>query len=398
MVMLLFLALLYAGLLLYYATGWRKSGSEPASAFPQHLPSVTILIPARNEAPNLPALLNFLKSQHYHPIEPVQSGGYSPLHRRGAGGKVEYARSEVLPSRGEVETILINDHSTDDTSAIATVAGVRAISLPEGCTGKKAALTAGISEAKGDIIVNTDADCTMGPHWLQHLVAPFALEEVQMVAGPVVMENGRGFLAAFQAIDMLGMQCLTGGAIARRQALLCNGANLAYRKEAFEQVKGFEGISSQASGDDVLLMHKMLHKWPGTLRFSNSPEAVVATKFEQSLGKLWHQRLRWVSKTSKMRTPETALLMGTAWLLHVALLLGMAVAWWMPELAWIPAAAFLLKVIPEWWCVHLAARQLRVPLPALWLLPAQLVYIPYVAVVGFLGNFVRYRWKGRSLR
>jgi cellulose synthase/poly-beta-1,6-N-acetylglucosamine synthase-like glycosyltransferase len=364
MVMLLLLALLYAGLLVYYAHGWQRL--PLLQRLETGLPKVSIIIAVRNEAGNIPSLIRSLQRQDY----PDES----------------------------IEILVADDHSTDSSASIAQSAGAMVVQIPETQSGKKAAIGAAIRLAKGDIIVTTDADCTMHPDWLRHLVAPFADDTVQIVAGPVVMGPGRGFLAAFQSIDMLGMQCLSGGAMARGRALLCNGANLAYRKSAFAQVGGFAGISRQASGDDVLLMLKLRKEWPDGLRFCKHPDAVVTTQPELTLHGLWHQRLRWVSKTSKMRTPNTAMLMGTAWLLHILLLLWMAGVWWMPELAWVPVTAFLLKIVPEWWCVHLAARQLRAPLPAIWLLPAQLVYIPYVAVVGFLGNFVRYRWKGRSLR
>jgi len=41
---------------------------------------------------------------------------------------------------------------------------------------------------------------------------------------------------------------------------MCNGANLAYEKQAFFDVNGFEGIDDVASGDDMLLMHKLFKK------------------------------------------------------------------------------------------------------------------------------------------
>ena len=50
---------------------------------------------------------------------------------------------------------------------------------------------------------------------------------------------------------------------------MCNGANLAYTKNAFNAVGGFKDIDDIASGDDMLLMYKIDQKYLGALHTAN---------------------------------------------------------------------------------------------------------------------------------
>ena len=59
---------------------------------------------------------------------------------------------------------------------------------------------------------------------------------------------------------------------------MCNGANLAYEKNAFFEVYGFEGIDDIASGDDMLLMHKIQKISRIRLAFLKSTNAIVTTQ------------------------------------------------------------------------------------------------------------------------
>ena len=61
----------------------------------------------------------------------------------------------------------------------------------------------------------------------------------------------------FQSLDFLSLQGITAASVFSRFHTMCNGANLAYEKKAFEEVSGFAGIDQIASGDDMLLMHKI---------------------------------------------------------------------------------------------------------------------------------------------
>ncbi len=59
---------------------------------------------------------------------------------------------------------------------------------------------------------------------------------------------------------------------------MCNGANLAYKREVFYEVDGFKGIDNIASGDDMLLMHKIWKRYPNQIGYLKAKEAIVETE------------------------------------------------------------------------------------------------------------------------
>jgi cellulose synthase/poly-beta-1,6-N-acetylglucosamine synthase-like glycosyltransferase len=74
---------------------------------------------------------------------------------------------------------------------------------------------------------------------------------------------------------------------------MCNGANLAYEKKAFQEVGAFKGIDCIASGDDMLLMYKMYKAYPDGIGFLKHPQAIVHTLPAEGLNAFMNQRIRW---------------------------------------------------------------------------------------------------------
>lgn len=85
---------------------------------------------------------------------------------------------EVCPN---AELIVVNDGSTDDTSAVAAAAGARVISHPYSI-GNGGAVKAGARAAEGDVLVFMDADGQHDPADIPRLLAPLA-EGYDMVVG-----------------------------------------------------------------------------------------------------------------------------------------------------------------------------------------------------------------------
>src|SRR4051812_19175643 len=68
------------------------------------------------------------------------------------------------------------------------------------------------------------------------------------------------------------------------------------KKKAFNDVEGFSGIDSIASGDDMLLMHKISNKYPDKVHYLKSKQAIVASLPMQTWKDFFDQRIRWSSK------------------------------------------------------------------------------------------------------
>ena len=126
------------------------------------------------------------------------------------------------------------------------------------------------------------------------------------MAAPVVytdpLSNDSGFkkfFKIFQSLDFMTLQGITGASVYKKIHNMCNGANLAYEKKAFYEVSGFEGIDNIASGDDMLLMHKIQKKYPGKIGYIKSANAIVQTQPSENLKEFINQRIRWASKADR---------------------------------------------------------------------------------------------------
>lgn len=338
---------------------------------------ISLIIAARNEEDKIESVLNAIQKQDYNPEN--------------------------------LEIILVDDHSSDHTMEIAEklkIWNLTILSLSENREqgqlsnrGKKNALNMGINNASHNIIVTTDADCTMGVNWLSELTAFFQNPEIQMVAGSVFISTWENdLIQIFQAYDQLAMNAIGIAAFAHGDPFLANGANLSFRKDAFFKVGGYEGINQIASGDDVLLLQKFKKAFPNGLKYCELLDSVVYTGPLVKWVDLWQQRLRWASKSRQIKSKLGRMIMYSGYLfnllLPVLILLGFIQArFWILLLAlWIPVLVFQLLIIGS------VARKYDQPFKKAWYFPVAIVYIPYVILVGILATFIPYKWKGRKTR
>lgn len=331
--------------------------------------SVSIIIPARNEASGMAECLEHVLTQTYD---------------------------------GAWEVILVNDHSTDKTADIAKQVGsqcphFQVIEL-EDTSGKKAALTAGIAAAQYEIILQTDADCIVSPTWLQAMVNAFE-DQTEMVSGPVLLTHDGSLFQQLQSLEYLGLVTLGAGSLLSGHPNMANGANIAYRKTAFQAVGGFEGIDHIASGDDELLLQKMLERGANKIAFCKDRQAIVRTPAQANWASFKAQRLRWVSKARAYRNRWVNVTQMISWLAFVGLASLTIAAMVDAQYALWALGGWGLKMLADGWLMALAAGFFQ-KRKLLWLFPIlQIVYVPYVIWIGVAGNLVsRYAWKGRVTR
>ncbi len=368
----------YVFILAKYITGWRSLPDWviPVGFSPKT--KVSIVVPARDEAENILPCLEALAGLDYP--------------------------KELL------EILIVDDHSSDDTFRLAngfskTHPSFKVLKLADfiktdeiGSYKKKAIETA-IAQSTGSLIVTTDADCLSPPGWLLLLVSFFEKEGHQFIAAPVNFHREKSMFERFQALDFLGMMCVTGAGIHLKWINMCNGANLAYTKAAFQAVGGFTGIDHLASGDDILLMQKIAARFPGQVGFLKSKNAVVLSEAKPNVASFLSQRLRWASKSTHYIEWKTTLILGIVFLHCCSILLAFLL---MPFLGWKSAVLFLglflVKTIIDYFFLGEMAKYFnRNDLMKNYLV-SQVVHILYIAVVGTLGNIKkRYYWKGRRV-
>ncbi|MEL6193910.1 MAG: glycosyltransferase [Bacteroidota bacterium] len=335
-------------------------------------PFVSIIIPSRNEERNIEKCIRSVCQQKY-PTD-------------------------------KYEVICLDDHSTDATLKFLTqlqeefeqLIVIKMADHP-GLSQKKQALSLGIQQSKGEIIVQTDADCWVGKEWLETIVSRFG-EETGMVSGPVLLHGSANVLERFQTLEYMGLSVLGAGAIQMRKPTMCNGANLAYRKQTFLEVNGFQDIAHIASGDDELLMQKINLQTDWEIRFAKDSRAIVNSQALNSWADIRAQRLRWVSKARAYldRSINLVQILFLLSFMNLIILVGLSIwsKYWISTLI----TGVLLKVIPDF-CILFTAAKFFHKLPLLKYLPIlQPAYLLYVIWIGVAGNIVStYNWKGRQV-
>lgn len=376
--LLIFFLLLigYAVLIGYYHNAWNRL---PVYTPPGEAPSVTIsvIIPARNEEANLPALLQSLKQQQY-PAD-------------------------------QFEVIIIDDFSTDGTSQILeeasatwpTLKVIRMADLPANenasAAFKKKAIQAGIDQSRHTLIVTTDADCLFDPQWLHTLGSFYQSSGAKFIAAPVTIEGKDNVLNIFQSIDFLTLQGITGAAVYKRAHSMCNGANLAYEKSAFEEVHGFEKIDHLPSGDDMLLMHKIFTRYPDKVFYCKSATAIVRTAPVTSWKAFFHQRIRWASKADSYDDKRIFWALLLVYAANLGFLILFILGFWKPLAFFFCIILLLAKVLIEFPFVNAVAIFFGQQRRMKYFLLLQPMHILYTIIAGWLGKFGHYEWKGRKV-
>ena len=231
----------------------------------------SIIVPFRNEAENLPKLLDSFSKLNY----PADF----------------------------FEVILVDDDSNfkfqipDSKFQISIIDNIRVSNSP-----KKDAISTAIRVVKNDWIITTDADCTVNENWLSALDNYIQLHNVSMIAGAVSYHCKNSFLHHFQQLDLASLQGATIGSFGLKKGFMCNGANFAYTKSFFQKLNGFDGNDGIASGDDVFLLQKAMARFPEKVHYLKSRNHIVFTKPLDDWKSLFHQRVRWASKTSSYQS------------------------------------------------------------------------------------------------
>ena len=386
----------YAALIIFYRYCWLQIPtynlidekldilSIASAKNPIYTTKITVIIPARNEAENIGHCLQSIIDQTY--------------------------------PDNLFEVIVVDDHSADDTALIVRSFkknNIFCISLKDFVTDKlnsykKKAIEIAIEKSTGDLIVTTDADCFMGKDWLKTIAAFYEEFTPAFIAAPVLINSNDTFLSIFQSLDFMTLQGITGAAVYKKMHCMCNGANLAYEKNAFYEVGGFKGIDNIASGDDMLLMHKIYERYPESVLFLKAAAAIVQTQPMHTLKDFFNQRIRWASKADKYNDKRILPVLVLVYFLNVMLLL-------LPLLAIFNKQIFVIFNYPftiiQYWIVLVILKtiiEMFYLLPVaiffnkkrvlLWFPVAQPFHILYTIIAGWLGKFGTYQWKDRKVK
>jgi cellulose synthase/poly-beta-1,6-N-acetylglucosamine synthase-like glycosyltransferase len=332
----------------------------------------TVIIPARNEAANIKTCVDSILAQNY-------------------------------PSNA-FEIIVIDDFSEDDTAFIVDALHqqhpqVKLLKLAdyfkpnELVAFKKKAIEKAVSQAKGDWIVTTDADCIVPENWLKLFDQYILQHQPVFIAAPVMFIKTKGILNQFQLLDFLALQGITAAAVGAGQHSMSNGANLAFEKSAFIAVGGYQGVDNIASGDDMLLMHKMKKTLSKPIGYLFHPDAIVLTNAMTTWRDFIMQRIRWASKARYYDDKSIFWVLLLVYLFNFSFLL-LCIVGSVKSLC----IALFFKTFFELFFLQPVARFYNLSGELRYFFAYQPLHILYNIIAGLFGQIKTYTWKGRQVK
>ncbi|MFA6234713.1 MAG: glycosyltransferase [Bacteroidota bacterium] len=363
MTTLLFILLgLYLVKILIFYTGARRSDRPPTGS---SLPSVSVLVAARNEEENLDRCLESLAALHY---------------------------------RGEMEIIVIDDNSTDSTpeiidswiDRIPQLQPMHSEGQVHGLRGKANAIAQAIESSKGEIILTTDADCMVPPDWVEETVKRYD-DRTGCVCGYTFIKNHSVF-SGMQALDWAYLLTIASAGVGWGYALSAVGNNMSFRRRAYDDVGGYHGVGFSVT-EDFALFKAIAYKTDWIIRYPANPAAVVWSEPCADLQELYRQKRRWGRGGLDIH-PIGFAIMSIGFLMNTAIL----VLPWLGLPLWAWVIGLIGKSLGDAFLLSHPLRKFGFQHLYRYFLIFELYYLIYVTVLPFavlLGG--RVVWKGRKL-
>lgn len=313
-------------------------------------PTVTIIVAARNEENNIRNCLNSL----------VQ---------------IDYPKEKL-------EIIIVDDYSTDRTGEIIdefvdrfsfvkkVIPTERIIPKP----GKTNAIVNGIRNSKGEIIFTTDADCIVKPSWIKTQIKYFT-DNVGVVTG-FTFQKANSQFTGMQNLDWVYLLTVAAGTINLGLPLSCIGNNMAYRRDAYDWVGGYENIKFSVT-EDFALLHKIHKHTHYNVVFPAELDGINLSEPCPDFKTLYRQKHRW-GKGGLDAPLIGFVIMFWGWLSHLLILLQ--IFWGTP----LTLALTALKIISDFFFLLIPLKKFKMINQLKYFFAFEVYFILYVLILPFI--------------
>jgi cellulose synthase/poly-beta-1,6-N-acetylglucosamine synthase-like glycosyltransferase len=291
------------------------------------------------------------------------------------------------------EIIIVNDNSTDRTPIVVSEfiednkdkPGPRMRIIYNPFSGKKRAVRYGIVKASGDVILTTDADCIVGPGWVSSHASWYKAGGPAMVLAPVIQRPAAGFWPNFGAFEFSALQAITEAAAVAGSPVMCNAANMSFRREVYLRHAG-ELRDDLLSGDDMFLLEAVM-RGGGAARHDGRSAAAVETAGAVTAAALLRQRARWASKALQLRGAPVITLAAATAACNAAVTAAAVTACF--SVAYVPvvAAMYGIKAIPDYLLTAGEMKKRGNRVRVMQFIVSELVYPFYFIVVWGMSVF-----------
>lgn len=296
---------------------------------------------------------------------------------------------------GKLEIIIVDDDSDDNTEKIISeyITDKKRFQLIKptknfGDTkGKARAIANAIEIAKGEIILTTDADCTVAPTWAK-TIASYYKDDVVMVCG-YTNQKHKNLFEAVQDMDFIYLLTVGAGSINLGKPLSAIGNNMSYRKSAYLEVGGYEKIPFSVTEDFQLLMalNKIKNK---RIIFPVDKGSLVTSEPCQDVKTLFRQKKRWAIGGMNSRIDNLLIISTGFW---VALFTLFIPFFYSVSLIYL----LFLKILTDLFMVYFIRKELNLKFNIFNFIGFQIYSIIYFTVVSISMLFSRkVIWKGRK--
>jgi cellulose synthase/poly-beta-1,6-N-acetylglucosamine synthase-like glycosyltransferase len=372
MVLIYFILLIYCFFIIWLLEGYKNVIKKNISD-DGYNPFVSIVVAARDEATNLPILLDLLSNQNY--------------------------------PKDLYEIIIVNDRSIDSSASILKKKSEKLENLkiieidncPSIWAGKKWALHNGIRNSGGEIIIQTDADCLMDKNWIINMVNPFKDRSIGFVSSltPLLLNKNNIFKDLF-LMDSIAQDIFSGYSIGKGLILSCNARSIAYRKSHFIDMKGYHKIKNIISGDDDLVLHKMVHNIGCRVRFIMHKDAAVYSKPPIGLLEFINQRMRYASKgllyyKLDFISKEMKIILPFLYLVNVISTILIVQFCYTGSPVFL--IALLFKIIPDYFIIHPIYDQFNFKWNWLSFIMLVVLHPFYLTIFSMIAPIYNFKWK-----
>ncbi len=368
---ILILTIHYVLFLLKIYFGLNKLNGAAQQNIPKEF--VSVIIPFRNEEKNILKIYENLTNQNY--------------------------------PKEKFELIFINDSSDDNSLTLLEnlpkQENVLIFSVPNDYSvnaHKKRAIRYGIEKSNGEMIVTTDADCIHKKDWLRNLLE-FMDEKSGFISGPVEFISDSNLFSKMQRLEFAGLVITGAGLIGSGNPIICNAANIAYRKKVFNDVGGFSYQMSLSSGDDELLMQKIHRDSNYKIKFALNKNAIVSTEANPTIKDFYHQRKRWASKGLFYGDNLLLLKLVLIFLFYLSLIIQPILGILLSTKYFLTfLISLIIKISAEYLVLKKGVEllfELKILKP---FLITELLQVPYILISGFMGMFGNLIWKDRKIK
>ena len=369
--LILLIIVVYGILILWFADGLQHHDKKEEQLNIDAMPLVSVIVSARNEEKNIPQLISALNQQSY------------PHHL--------------------YEILVANDRSSDGTAKLLqklahhqsnlTVETIK--ETPLGWSPKKWALSQIIERARGEILIQTDADCIPTSKWIETIVQEFDDPSVGFVSGPAPLTNHKGYIDNLFEMESLAQDVFSAGALSHGFALSCTGRNIAFRKSAYEEISGYEDIQNFQSGDDDLLLQKVATQTKWKVKFSLEKNSIVESPPPKSIVQFVRQRLRFASKGLSYYQMQSStglkLILPFLYLANFVVVISLLNFAQLASFLWL--VPLLLKAIFDGVITYIFYSRLKLNWSLSVFAVLTLLHPFYVVIFGALGPFTTINWK-----